>query len=76
MPLTYTLPKRLRKPFFRGEVVEVCDRDLKAMSTQKVIRVGKRVVVTECGRRWDAKNGWWIGQNGTWPFPSIRHVKR
>jgi hypothetical protein len=71
--MTYKVPKPIRRPFYRGEIVETCDRDLTVMSKQRVIRVGKRIVVTECGRRWRASDGWWVGENGVWPFPSIRH---
>jgi hypothetical protein len=72
--ITYKPPKRLRKPFVRGQMVEVCDRDLNPERTQrKIVRVGKLITVTDCGRRWRTSDGWWIGENGTWPFPSIRH---
>lgn len=74
MTLTYKVPKPPKTPFQRGEMVEVLDREHKVISTQKVIYAGKRIVRTACGRRWDAKSGWWIGDEA-WPFPSIRKAK-
>lgn len=73
MTLTYTPPRPPDRPFKTGQLVEVCDRDLSPMSVVKVHRAGKRVVRLVDGRRFGAVDGWWIGENGTWPFPSIRH---
>lgn len=74
--LYYTVPKPIRRPFVRGEIVETCDRDLSTMGTQRVVYAGKRIVRTACGRRWCAKTGWWMGEHRAYPFPSIRHAKK
>lgn len=70
--ITYQVPEELPRKFRRGDRVEVCDRDLSPMSLQRVVYAGTKIVRTSCGRRWRASDGWWIGSNGTWPFPSIR----
>ena len=75
MTMTYVVPKPIRKPFTRGEIVEVCDRDMRVMECEKVVYAGKEVIRLEGGRRFRATDGWWIGENGTWPFPSIRHKR-
>lgn len=72
--LTYKRPGPIGKSFTRGEVVEVCDRNLRVMGIGKVVYAGKRVVRLNDNRRFRASDGWWIGENGTWPFPSIRHL--
>lgn len=73
--MTYKVPRPIRRPFETGEIVEVCDRDLLVMSCEKVARAGKRVVRLEHGRTFRASDGWYIGNHGTWPFPSIRHKR-
>lgn len=73
--LTYKVPLSFRKPFKTGEVVEVCDRDLISMSDVKIKRAGKKVIRLVDSRTFRASDGWWIGENGTWPFPSIRHKR-
>jgi hypothetical protein len=52
------------------------DRDLVAMSVQRVVYAGKRIVRLDCRRRFRSSDGWWVGENGIWPFPSIRHQKK
>jgi len=74
MSLTYKLPEPLNRPFRRGDRVEVCDRDLRVMDVESVVYAGKKVVRLFGGRRFRASDGWYIGTNGTWPFPSIRHA--
>jgi hypothetical protein len=76
MSMTYTPPKKLRKPFVKGEIVAVCDRDLKPMSYERIVAVSKSRVKLEGGRSFRTSDGWWIGANGTWPFPSIRHSRK
>ena len=76
MTLIYKVPATITRPFRRGDLVEVCDRDLVAMSTQRVVYVGKRIVRLDCRRRFRSSDGWWVGENGIWPFPSIRHQKK
>lgn len=76
MTLTYTPPKPVRKPFETGQIVDVCDRDLKTMSQVKVRRSGKKVTTLVDGRRFRSDDGYWIGETGVWPFPSIRHPRR
>lgn len=73
MTLYYTHPEPPNKPFVTGQLVDVCDRDLKTMSQVKVKRAGPRVVTLVDGRQFQAKDGWWIGDEQAWPFPSIRH---
>jgi hypothetical protein len=72
---TYRVPEPIGLQFTKGEFVEVCDRDLSVMSIKKVIYAGKSVVRIADNRRFRASDGWWIGRNGIWPFPSIRHQK-
>lgn len=57
MTLYYTPKKAIRKPLKVGELVDVCNRDLETMSVRKVVRSGKKVVVTDCDRRWRADDG-------------------
>ncbi len=71
--VTYTPPKPIGPPFRSGEIVEVCDSNLSPMSEERVVYAGKKVVRLEGGRRFRASDGYWIGENGIWPFPSIRH---
>lgn len=73
MTLTYKRPKKPQTPFKRGQLVEVCDRDLTTMSVVKVVYAGKRITRLADGRRFETETGWWVGENGSWPFPSIRH---
>lgn len=72
--VSYKIPKHIRYPFVVGEIVEVCDRQLKVMGEQRVVYAGKRIVRTDCGRAWRATTGWFVG-SAPWPFPSIRHKR-
>lgn len=72
--MTYTTPLPIQTPFKAGETVEVCNRDLVAMSRVKVTRAGIKVVRLVDGRRFRASDGWYIGVGGAYPFPSIRHL--
>lgn len=76
MILTYKVPKPIKSPFVKGEIVEACDRDLIVMEEVKVVYAGKRVIRTNCGRTWRATDGHWVGTEQTFPFPSIRHKKK
>lgn len=73
--LTYIEPEAPSRPFAKGDTVEVLDREHKVLGTQQIVRVNKASVETDCGRRW-RKDGWWIGSEQAWPFPSIRHLPR
>ena len=73
MALTYMPPPPIRKPFSKGDAVEVCDRELAVMSRSVVVYAGKKIVRTKCGRRWRAEDGWYVGHTAH-PFPSIRHA--
>ena len=75
MTLTYKVPRSIKTPFTTGETVDVCNRDLETMSQVKVRRAGPRVVTLVDGRQFRATDGWWIGEDRAWPFPSIRHAK-
>jgi hypothetical protein len=75
MTLTYVVPTNPRRAFKRGDIVDVMDRECKRMSSQRVTFARKNFIVTECGRHWN-QDGWWIGENGTWPFPWIKHSRR
>lgn len=75
MTLTYVAPTKPSRPFKRGDIVDVMDRDGKRLSTYKITHASKRRVLTDCGRSWDQR-GWWLGANGSYPFPWIRHSRR
>lgn len=72
MTLYYTPPKPIERPFVVGEIVEVCDRDLKAISEVQVKYAGKKIVRLVDGRTFRATDGYWLGDEA-YPFPSIRH---
>lgn len=74
MTLYYTVPEPIKTPFAKGEIVEVCDRDLKPMGEVKVKYAGKKIVRLVDGRTFRATDGWYLGHKA-WPFPSIRHKK-
>ena len=76
MTLYYKVPKPIKTPFVTGEIVEVCDRKMNVMSLEKVKRAGPKVVALVGGRRFRASDGYWIGDTGCWPFPSIRHARK
>lgn len=70
--LTYKEPVPPPRPFKRGDMVEVLDRDHTVLSQQRVREATKNYVTTECGRIW-TQGGWWVGEDDrAWPFPSIR----
>jgi hypothetical protein len=73
--LTFKIPNKGRGAFKTGEVVEVVDRDLKVIGTQKIVSVGLQLAKTECGRKWRMYDGWRWAENKAWPFPSIRHAR-
>lgn len=75
LTLTYVMPTKPSRPFVRGDIVDVMDREGKRMSTRKVVRVQGHWVVTDCQRMW-TQNGYWVGSAGTWPFPWIKHSRR
>lgn len=70
--MEYVPPKKLKRPFKRGDRVQVVDRMGVPFDTIHRVRyAGKRVVRIDDGRRYRASDGWWIGENGAWPFPSL-----
>lgn len=73
--LTYKTPETPHRPFAVGDVVDVLDRNHAVISQQRVVLASGRIVGTECGRLWK-QNGWWMGEDQAWPFPSIRHARR
>jgi hypothetical protein len=73
--LTYVIPTTPSRPFVVGDLVDVMSRDGKRASTVRVMRAGKRTIKTRCGRTW-MQNGYWKGENGSWPFPWVRHSRR
>lgn len=73
--LTYRQPEKPKKAFAVGDAVDVLDRNLEPIGSQKVIGIDGGGVETDCGRQW-THAGWWIGHDDqSWPFPSIRLVK-
>lgn len=74
--LYYKPPAPLRRPFKYGQLVDVRDRGGATISVRRIARVGPRVVVTDCGRRWSATTGKHLGALHAWPFPYIRHSRK
>jgi len=71
--MTYIEPTELTRPFKRGDRVQVMNGDHSICgANHRVVYAGKKVVRIEDGRRYRATDGWWIGANGTWPFPWLR----
>jgi hypothetical protein len=73
--LTYIPPTRPSRPFKTGDIVDTMDREHGRMETVKVVRATRYYVRTSCGRRWTYL-GYWVGENGVWPFPWIRHSRK
>ena len=73
--LTYVVPAKPRKPFAKGEFVDVMDREGNRMDTVRVVRAGKKTVGTDCGRKW-TQSGWWQSETAAYPFPWIRRSRR
>lgn len=71
--LTYHVPDLPARPFAKGDAVETIDRDGVYMGTLRVVKAGKRIVHTDCGRRWTQDGDWWTGERSH-PFPTIRHI--
>jgi len=72
--MTYLTPTKPKKRFKRGDAVQVMNGDHSVCGdNHRVVRAGKKVVRIEDGRRYRASDGWWIGSNGIWPFPWLRH---
>ncbi len=75
--LTYQVPPKLKRPFRVGEVVAVCDRNGEPMSQLVVARAGKKVIrLRDDDRQFRASDGWWIGDERAWPWPSIRQLRK
>jgi len=71
--LTYIPAPKPQRPFAKGDVVRVVDREGDARGMLAIIRVLKTRVVTSDGRRWDL-DGWWMDEGGrAYPFPTIQH---
>ena len=76
--LTYKVSARL-PALAVGDEVECLDRNFQSMGIQKISKVAKRYVQTECGRQWTTDYGEWIAsfhgnKPESYPFPSIRKV--
>lgn len=72
--LTYVPPAVPRRPFAKGDVVRIVDREGEPRGTVTISRVLKTRVVTSDGRRWNFY-GWLIDSDGVvYPFPSIQHA--
>jgi hypothetical protein len=71
---TYYYPTRPRRPFSKGDFVDVMTGEHNRLSTRRIVKVRKSSVVTDCGRRW-TQRGWWRGDARDWPFPWIRHSR-
>lgn len=75
--LTYQVPPAFKKPLTVGDCVSVHGRDGEKIGETIITRRDRKgIVVTDDGRRWVAKNGYWLGDALSWPFPSIRRMKR
>lgn len=73
--LTYIYPPELERPFKRRDCVQVMNGDGTVCGkNHRVVYAGPKVVRIEDGRRYRASDGWWIGSNGIWPFPWLRHT--
>lgn len=73
--LTYRVPPKIIKPFAVGEIVAICDRDGAIISRAKVKTAGKKVIrLASDLRSFRASDGYWIGEDGFYPFPSLRRL--
>ena len=73
--MTYIEPTKPKRPFKSGDRVEVMNADHTVCSNGHWVTYGgKKVVRIEDSRRFRASDGWWIGSNGVWPFPWLRHA--
>ena len=78
--MEYVMPAGLPDDLKLHDIVEVIDREGDAIGEQKIIHLETgfsddkliEVVHTDCGRCWDGKTGWWLGENDAHPYPSIR----
>lgn len=69
--LTYVVPDDPPRPFQTGDVVEVMDRRGVVIGEQRVTKAADDLVTTDDKRNWTS-DGWWLGENGAYPFPWIR----
>jgi hypothetical protein len=60
-----------KRPFRRGDVVELVDSQGFVCGTKKIVRIQATTVKTDCGRTY-MKDGRWYSDRRPWPFPWIR----
>ena len=72
--LYYTPIDPPARPFKRGDAVDTLDRHGKPMERTTVVRAGRKVVHTSCGRAWN-QSGEYFSDGRGWPFPTIRLVE-
>jgi hypothetical protein len=60
-----------KRPFRRGDLVELMDSQGDVVGTKKIVRVQAITVRTDCGRTY-MKDGRWYSDRRAWPFPWIR----
>lgn len=73
--MTYKEPVKPKRPFRRGDAVQVMNRDHTVCGGPYMVKsVTKKVATIEDGRKYQQANGYWIGENGAWPFPWLRHA--
>jgi hypothetical protein len=72
--LTYVPVEPPPRPFAGGDAVEVLDREGALLGERKVTYAGKRVIRTDCGRRWTPQGEFLMDNGLPCPFPSIRLV--
>jgi hypothetical protein len=70
MTLTY-VPAENTRPFRRGESVLVLSRDGEPIGKQRITRVNRRTVKTDCGRTWSSE-GEYYSDGVAYPFPTIK----
>ncbi len=69
----YKLNEPPHRPFARGDLVYLVDsQGFQCSEPLKIKRAGKRIVTTECGRRYLQNDGRWFADGRAWPFPWIR----
>lgn len=71
--LTYVVPTKPRRPFNRGDLVDVMDREGTKLYVAAVVRAGPKIARTNCGRRW-TQDGWRL-RDRAYPFPWIKHSR-
>lgn len=68
---TYKPSKPPKRPFRKGDVVELIDSQGGVVGTKTIVRIQATTVKTACGRTY-TKDGRWYSDRRAWPFPWIR----